>query len=366
MPPIGGTRTCLFALHISAYRPKRTSAGRAARYIDRIFNGDKPTDMAFQAAAKYEMVPPARRVDRMASDDRFYPPLKADIFQAIGRRSYNAAVYEKDRGQMHMDKTELFTDGEAYERMMGRWSRVVSDTFLAWLNFPKGLRWLDVGCGNGAFTGEIIARCHPATVVAIDPSEEQLAFARTRPGTETAKFQAGDAHKLSFDDGTFDVAIMALVLAFLPDPVKAVTEMARVVRPGGWVASYMWDIQNGGAPTTPIYTAIESLDLPVPSRPNPEASRLEAMRNFWEKAGLEAIETRVIRIPVRFANFDDFWDSNAVPVGPQGKVIAGMSPAAREQLRTRLREQLPAASDGHIFYESFANAVKGQVPERSH
>ena len=265
-----------------------------------------------------------------------------------------------------MDRSELFTDGEAYERMMGRWSRVVSETFFAWLDLPKGLRWLDVGCGNGAFTGEIIARCDPAKVVAIDPSEEQLAFARTRPGTKMAKFEAGDAHKLSFDDGTFDVAIMALVLAFLPDPAKAVAEMTRTVRPGGWVATYMWDLPNGGAPTSPIYAAIESLGLTVPFRPNYEASRLEAMRAFWEKAGLEAIETRVIRIPVRFANFDEFWDSKAVPVGPQGKVIAGMSPAAREQLRTRLREQLPAASDGHILYESLANAVKGRVPERSH
>jgi ubiquinone/menaquinone biosynthesis C-methylase UbiE len=258
-----------------------------------------------------------------------------------------------------------FTDGEAYERMMGRWSRPVGKMFLNWLDAPKGFRWLDVGCGNGAFTEEIIARCDPATVMAIDPSDEQLAFARTRPGTKMAKFEVGDAHKLSFDDGSFDAAIMALVLAFLPDPNKAVAELARVVRPGGWVAAYMWDLPNGGAPTSPIYTAIESLGLTVPFRPNYEASRLEAMRGFWEKAGLEAIETRVIRIPVGFANFDEFWDAKAAPVGPQGKVIAGMSPAAREQLRTRLREQLPAASDGHILYESFANAVKGRVPERS-
>jgi hypothetical protein len=85
------------------------------------------------------------------------------------------------------------------------------------------------------------------------------------------------------------------------------------------------------------------------------------MRGYWEIAGLEAIETRVIRIPVTFADFDDFWDSNTVPVGPQGKVIAGMSTDARDQLRTRLREQLPAAPAGHIFYESFANAVRGHV-----
>lgn len=265
-----------------------------------------------------------------------------------------------------MHKAELFTDGQAYERMMGRWSRLVGETFLDWLNIPKGLRWLDVGCGNGSFTEEIIDRCAPATVTAIDPSVEQLAFARTRPGAKMAKFEVGDAQKLSFGDGTFDVASMALVLAFLLDPAKAVAEMARVVRPGGWVATYMWDILNGGSPTTPIYTAIESLGSAVPVRPNPAASRLEAMRGFWEMAGLEAIETRVIRIPVRFADFDDFWDSNTVPVGPQGKVIASMSPSGREELRTRLRGQLPAASDGQILYESFANTVRGRTPGHAH
>jgi len=198
-------------------------------------------------------------------------------------------------------------------------------------------------------------------VMAIDPSNEQLAFARTRPGAKVAKFEMGDAQKLSFGDGTFDVAVMALVLAFLLDPAKAVAEMARVVRPGGWVATYMWDILNGGSPTTPIYTAIESLGSTLPVRPNPVASRLEAMHAFREMAGLEAIETRVIRIPVRYVDFDDLWDSNTAPVGPQGKVIAGMSPDAREQLRVRLREQLPATSDGQILYESFANAVRGRV-----
>ncbi len=124
----------------------------------------------------------------------------------------------------------------------------------------------------------------------------------------------------------------------------------------------MWDILNGGAPTTPIYTAIELLGSTVPVRPNPAASRLEAMHGFWEMARLEAIETRVIRIPVRYADFDDFWDSNTVPVGPQGKVIAGMSPGEREQLRVGLREHLLATSDGRIVYELLANAVKGRVP----
>ena len=257
---------------------------------------------------------------------------------------------------------ELFTDGEAYERLMGRWSRLVGEGFLDWLDVPKGLRWLDVGCGNGAFTEEIVSRCVPSMVIAIDPSDEQLAYARTRPGAKMAQFQVGDAQKLSFGDCTFDVAIMALVLSFLPNPAKAVAEMARVVRPGGWIATYMWDIPGGGSPVTAIYDAMESLGSALPVRANPSASRLEAMQDFWKRAGLEAVETRVIRIPTAYASFDDFWDSNTVPVAPHGKVIAGMSPDAREQLRTRLRKYLPSASDGSIVYEAFANAVKGRLP----
>jgi hypothetical protein len=127
------------------------------------------------------------------------------------------------------------------------------------------------------------------------------------------------------------------VLSFLPDPARAVAEMARVTCPGGWVGTYMWDIQGGGSPTTPIYAAMESLGVAVPVRPNPAASRLEAMHHFWEMAGLETIETCVIRIPVSHANFNEFWDSNSVPIGPQGKVIAGLTPDVREQLRARLR-----------------------------
>ena len=128
---------------------------------------------------------------------------------------------------------QLFTDGAAYERLMGRWSRLVGQAFLDWLDVPKDLRWLDAGCGNGVFTEELIARCAPAAVTAIDPSEEQLAYARNRPGAKAAEFRIGDAQKLPFGDDSFDAAIMALVISFLPKPDKAAAEMTRVVRSGG-------------------------------------------------------------------------------------------------------------------------------------
>jgi SAM-dependent methyltransferase len=257
---------------------------------------------------------------------------------------------------------KLFTDGEAYERMMGRWSRIVAESFLDWLNAPKNLRWLDVGCGNGAFTEELIARCAPAAVTAIDPSDDQLAYARTRPAVGMTDFRVGDAQNLPFAGGSFDVATMALVISFLPDPGTAAAEMARVVRPGGWVAAYMWDTLGGGAPVHPLYLAMESMGMTSVRPPNPAAARRDTMQGLWKDAGLEMVETRVIRIETVYANFDDFWDSNTVPIGPQGKIIAGMSTSAREELRTRLRDHLPVSSTGRIAHEAFANAVKGRVP----
>src|SRR5882672_5593302 len=113
-----------------------------------------------------------------------------------------------------------FNDGAAYERMMGTWSRFAGDIFVDWLAPAPGLRWIDVGCGNGAFTELLVERCAPAEVQGIDPSEQQLAFARTRPASRLAKFHQGDAMALPFADSSFDAAVMALVLVFVQDPAK--------------------------------------------------------------------------------------------------------------------------------------------------
>jgi ubiquinone/menaquinone biosynthesis C-methylase UbiE len=135
-----------------------------------------------------------------------------------------------------------FDDGAAYERMMGVWSRSAGEIFLDWLAPRAGGKWIDVGCGNGAFTELIIARTAPAEVQGIDPSDGQLAYARSRSGARMATFHSGDAMALPFAAGAFDVAVMALVIFFVPEPAKGVAEMARVVAPGGQVAAYAWDI----------------------------------------------------------------------------------------------------------------------------
>jgi ubiquinone/menaquinone biosynthesis C-methylase UbiE len=262
-----------------------------------------------------------------------------------------------------MAEANLFADGEAYERLMGRWSRVAGAEFLRWLEVPPNMRWLDSGCGNGAFTEEIAARCAPASIHGVDPSDGQIAFARKRPVAQHADFAIGDAQALDFADQSFDAAIMALVVAFLPDPAKAVRELARVTRPGGWVATYMWDLPGGGAPIAPVGAAMKSLGIGPLIRPNEDASREQSLRDYWQQAGLAAVETRVIEIEVAFADFADFWASNSMPVGPAGVMISKMPPQQREQVQARLRESLPTTADGRIAYRAFANAVKGRVPD---
>jgi ubiquinone/menaquinone biosynthesis C-methylase UbiE len=260
------------------------------------------------------------------------------------------------------EPANLFGDGKAYERLMGRWSQLAGAKFLDWLDAPKGLRWIDVGCGNGAFTEVLISRGSPAAVTAIDPSDGQLAYARTRPGAKLAQFHLGDAQALPFPDNSFDAASMALVIAFVADPVKAAAEMARVVRPGGWIATYMWDIPGGGMPIEPVYAAMKTLGISYPLPSGFANTTQYKMRAAWEQAGLKSVEAQVIRIPIVYADFDDLWESNSAPVGPSGKAIHGLSASAREALKARLREQLPIAADGRIAYEAFANAVKGRAP----
>ena len=260
------------------------------------------------------------------------------------------------------EASQTFSDGKAYELLMGRWSRRVGGVFIDWLKPPFHQAWLDVGCGNGAFTEEIIARCYPSAVTGIDPSGPQITYARSREGTKMATFEVGGAEALPFADAGFDAAIMALVISFLPNPAKAVAEMARVVRPGGWIAAYMWDIPGGGVPLQPIYEALLAMGLEAPHPPNPPVSTLPVMQQLWEAAGLAHVSTRVIPINVEHADFNAFWAANIVPVGPLGGILRDMPEQQKDQLRYHLHRILPVQPDGRIVYEAVSNAVKGQVP----
>jgi ubiquinone/menaquinone biosynthesis C-methylase UbiE len=255
-----------------------------------------------------------------------------------------------------------FDDGAGYEQMMGIWSRFAGEIFLDWLALPLGLRWIDIGCGNGAFTELLVERCSPVEVQGIDPSEGQLAFARTRPASRLAKFHQGDAMALPFADSSFDAAVMALVLVFVPDPVKGVSEMVRVVVPGGAVVTYMWDMLGGGFPLDPIYSEIQAMGI-LPTRPpRMDASRMEALRDLWIGAGLEDVQTREITVHRTFANFDDFWMTNLKSPALR-PTVAAMESGDVETLISRVRARLPADADGRITYGARAHAVRGRRPK---
>jgi SAM-dependent methyltransferase len=255
-----------------------------------------------------------------------------------------------------------FNDGAAYERYMGKWSQLAGEAFLDWLNPQSGLRWLDVGCGNGAFTEMLVERCAPASVQGIDPSEEQLAYARTRPLSRLAQFRQGDAMAEPFPDDTFDAAVMPLVIFFVTDPARGVAEMARVVCPGGIVTAYAWDMVGGGFPYEALHSEMRGLGVAVPTPPSPDASRIDALRELWTGAGLDGVETREITVERTFLDFDDYWTTilGGPSVGPK---LAAMASEELAFLKARMRALLLADATGRITYSARANAAKGRVPK---
>ena len=139
--------------------------------------------------------------------------------------------------------------------------------------------------------------------------------------------------------------------------------MARVVRPGGWIATYMWDFSVGGAPTDPIYRAMRTIGIDPPRPINHAVAERMALQSLWTKAGLQSVEVRPIAIDTTFSSFDDYWAANAQPSGPQGIAITRMAPEVRERFRAALSDQLPVGTDGRIRVPAIANAVKGRVPQ---
>lgn len=252
-----------------------------------------------------------------------------------------------------------FTDGAAYEETMGVWSRLAGDVFLDWVAPSPGLRWIDIGCGNGAFTELLAVRCSPLEVQGIDPSEGQLAYARTRPAAGVAKFQMGDAMALPFPAETFDAAVMALVVVFVPEPATGVREMVRVVRPGGIVATYVWDMLGGGFPLDPILMEMKAMGLAYPRPPRIEASGMAALRELWDGAAVDEVETCEITVSRTFPDFGDFWRIYARSPS-LASILAGLSARDAETLKARLRSRLPADAGGRITYEARANAIKGR------
>jgi len=251
-----------------------------------------------------------------------------------------------------------YDDGAAYDRMMGTWSRISGNTFLNWLAPSRGLRWIDIGCGSGAFTELLVERYAPAEVQGIDPSEAQLAFARARPALRMAEFRRGDAMALPFDEHRFDAAVMALVIFFVPVPAEGVAEMVRVVRPGGTIAAYVWDIMGGGHPLELMHTEMRAMGRTPPLPPTSDVSRMEALQELWAGAGLSAVYAREITVQRTFADFEDYWATSTF-AATVSQTIAAMDPSDVEVLKARMHGRLAADKAGHIICSVRVNAIRG-------
>lgn len=259
---------------------------------------------------------------------------------------------------------DVWAEGDAYERYMGRWSRRVAEVFVRRLGGPAGLRWLDIGCGTGALTAAVASRCRPRAVLGLDRSPEFVRAARAA-APAPARFAVADASALPLRDAAFDAVVSGLALNFLEPPAAAVAEAARVVRQGGPVAAYVWDYADGMALLRRFWDAATALD--------PAAAALDEGRRFalcrpgplralWTGAGLVDVTVAPIEVPTVFGSFKDLWEPFLSGQGPAPGYVATLAPEARELLRTRLAETLPVRPDGSVALAARAWAVRGRRP----
>jgi SAM-dependent methyltransferase len=260
---------------------------------------------------------------------------------------------------------DIWATGEAYERYVGRWSRVVAREFLSWLRIAPDSAWLDVGCGAGALTETILERASPSRVDGVDSSQGFVAHARERVADVRARFHVADARAMPGGAAAYDAAVCGLVLNFVPEPGRAVREMARLTRRGGTVAAYVWDYAARMQLMRHFWNAASAL--------SPAAAALDEGRRFplcnpgplaelFRGAGLADVEVRAIDIATDFADFDDYWSPFLGGQGPAPTYAMSCSEEARTALRERLRASLPFAIDGSIPLMARAWAVRGLCP----
>jgi len=245
---------------------------------------------------------------------------------------------------------------DAYDRFMGRYSVLLSPQLADFAGVEAGQVVLDVGCGPGALTGELVRRLGPAAVSAVDPSEPFVAAAQERhPGVSVRR---APAEQLPFGDHGFDAALAQLVVHFMAHPVVGIREMARVTREGGVVAACVWDHGGGQGPLSLFWEAAHELDPEVEDESQLAGAREGHLAQLFQAAGLDEIEECVLTVSVKHPSFDEWWEPFTLGVGPAGGYAAGLDPKRRAQLRERCREMLPA---GPFLLTARAWAARGLV-----
>lgn len=258
---------------------------------------------------------------------------------------------------------DTWLSADPYERYMGRWSRQLAPKFLAWLRVAPACRWLDVGCGTGALSHAILDACAPASVIGIDPSEGFLARAQHQLGDRVV-LRRGTANAITLADGAVDAAVSALVLNFVPDPLAALREMARVTATDGIVGVCVWDYAQKMELIRVFWDAAAELDPRAADLD--EGARfplchLDALAEHCHQADLQQVEVTAIEIPTLFASFDDYWLPFLGGQGPAPTYATSLGEPARERLREHLHARLSPRPDGTIALVARAWAARGTV-----
>ncbi|MCZ4558333.1 class I SAM-dependent methyltransferase [Rhodococcus maanshanensis] len=261
-------------------------------------------------------------------------------------------------------RPEQWASGEDYQRYMGRWSRLAAVEFLRGLPPLPAAVWCDVGCGTGSLTQVILATERPTWVLGVDPSAQFLAAAALRSDGR-AEFRLGSAAAIPAADGEFDRVVSALVLNFVPDPWAALAEMIRVTRPGGLVASYVWDYADGMDMIRLFWDAAIELD-PAAAAVDEGARfplcRPEPLRELFGSAGLTRVRVGQVEVDTVFADFDDFWRPFLGGQGPAPGYCASLPEDHRAALRESLRATTPRNAAGAVLLCARAWTVRGHRP----
>jgi len=230
---------------------------------------------------------------------------------------------------------------EAYDRFMGRYSVPLSPQLADLASVTAGQHVLDVGCGPGALTSELVRRVGAGNVAAVDPSEPFVAAVAARnPGVTVRRAPAED---LPFADGRFDATLAQLVVHFMTDPVAGLTEMARVTRSGGVVAACVWDFAGQRAPLSDFWAAARELDPQVDDESRLAGVREGDLVELMDAAGLRDVSEATLIVRLEHPTFDAWWEPYLDGVGPAGSLVAGLSPQRQVELRERCRARLPDA-----------------------
>jgi len=259
---------------------------------------------------------------------------------------------------------EHWSAGDLYEPYVGRWSRKVAFEFLAWLQMPPHMQWLDVGSGTGALTHAVLHVAQPASVLGIDASPSFVDYSRACTPDARARYEVGDAQALALDAHSVDVAVSGLMLNFVPQPERALAEMARVVRPGGRVGVYVWDYAEGMELMRYFWDAALALDpLALDSAEGRRFAmcRPEPLVALFEQAGLAQVEVHALDVPTPFRDFDDYWSPFLGGQGPAPGYAMALPEAERIRLRERIRDALPRQPDGRIELHARAWGVRGRA-----